>query len=90
MVKPQQPELRRSGYGATTDDSAKSKAENPPVTDGGTDPVPEANQPGHHPDQEQDQPDPEAFVHRAGRGPDREEDPSPPTGVDGRRYPGRD
>jgi hypothetical protein len=26
--------------------------------------VPEANQPGHHPDREQDRPDPDAFVER--------------------------
>ncbi len=67
MPKPQQPELRRSDLGATTDDSAKSNAAAtvPAVDDHGAAPVPLANQPGHHPDEEQDKPDLEAFVERA-------------------------
>ena len=69
MPKPQQPELRRSEYGATSDDSAKSNAD---VADTGPEgavgPVPEENQPGHRPESEQDKPDPEAFVQRAREG----------------------
>lgn len=57
MTNPQQPELRRSGRGATDEDSAKSKASsNLPPDDGDVAPVPPDNQPGHHPDQEQDKP----------------------------------
>lgn len=61
MTKPQQPELRRSGLGSTDQDSAKIKADEsisakaPKVG-----PVPEENQPGHRPDNEQDKPDPPA------------------------------
>jgi hypothetical protein len=58
MTKPQQPELRRSGYGATDDDSAQAKLGGPTDVDGPTGPVPEENRPGHHPDEEQDKPDP--------------------------------
>jgi hypothetical protein len=72
MPKPQQPELRRSDYGATSDDSAKIKAtvEGEPTVEGTGGPIPEANRPGHHPEHEQDKPDPEDFVERA-RGDDR-------------------
>ncbi len=59
MSKPQQPELHRSGRGATDPASAKTKAEvagSAPTTPG-TGPVPEENLPGHHPEQEQDKPD---------------------------------
>ncbi|MDP9419780.1 MAG: hypothetical protein M3P53_06490 [Actinomycetota bacterium] len=67
MPKPQQPELRRSDLGATNDDSAKSDAAStvPAVDDHGTAPVPPANQPGNHPDEEQDKPDLDAFLERA-------------------------
>ncbi len=69
MPNPQQPELRRSGLGSTTDDSIKSNAATePPAEDSGTAPVPPANQPGHHPDEEQDKPDLDAFVERASGG----------------------
>ncbi len=58
MTKPQQPELRRAGRGATDDDSAKAKAAaSLPEGDGAVAPVPPDNQPGHHPEQEQDKPD---------------------------------
>jgi hypothetical protein len=76
MPKPQQPELRRSGYGATSDDSAKIKAttaEEKPAAQGAGGPVPEDNQPGHHPEHEQDKPDLEAFVERAQGGDTTEE-----------------
>ncbi|MDP9454025.1 MAG: hypothetical protein M3P97_11760 [Actinomycetota bacterium] len=66
MPKPQQPELRRSDYGATSDDSAKAKVgmDDAPTDEAGAH-VPEDNQPGHHPEREQDKPDPEAFIERA-------------------------
>ncbi len=59
MSKPQQPELHRSGRGATDPASAKA---NPEVgtevgDEGAPGPVPEANRPGHHPEKEQDKPD---------------------------------
>ena len=58
MTKPQQPELRRSGLGSTDQDSAKINADEDLGTATGSGPVPEANQPGHHPDVEQDKPAP--------------------------------
>ena len=57
MTKPQQPELRRSGRGATDDDSAKARASRPLDEKGEAGPVPEANAPGHHPEEDQDKPD---------------------------------
>src|SRR4051794_13464468 len=57
MAKPQQPELHRSGKGATDPASAKSHIDTGgPDTDAGTGPIPEDNLPGHHPDHEQDKP----------------------------------
>src|SRR4051794_15046285 len=59
MVKPQQPELHRSGHGASDPSSTKTKVD---VTGGGggdgaaPGPVPDDNLPGHHPDHEQDKP----------------------------------
>lgn len=64
MVKPQQPELRRSDRGATSDDASKGRL-SPPSTpaDGGvTGPVPDENLPGHHPPVEQDKPAGRDFV----------------------------
>lgn len=55
--KPQQPELRRSGRGATDDDSAKIKAEESVQGDKTTGWVPPDNRPGHRPEQDQDKPD---------------------------------
>ncbi len=59
MSKPQQPELHRSGLGATDPASAKANPEvNPDV--GGEDaggPVPEDNLPGHRPEHDQDKPE---------------------------------
>ena len=61
MSTPQQPELHRSQKGASDPDmAAKSDvvAEGTaPDGGGGVAPVPEANQPGHHPEHEQDKPD---------------------------------
>ena len=65
MVKPQQPELRRSDLGATSDDSTKVRLTAPsvPSVDGGVGgPIPEDNLPGHHPEQEQDKPSGRDFV----------------------------
>ena len=67
MVKRQQPELRRSDRGATSDDAAKPRlsAPNDPGSDGpGGRIVPEENAPGHHPDHEQDKPSGQDFVAR--------------------------
>jgi len=57
MPKPQQPELSRSGRGATDQDSAKIKAGSEPSdTDQPFGPVPEENRPGHRPEKDQDKP----------------------------------
>jgi len=56
VPKPQQPELRRSGLGATDTDSAKINADESPNAAAGAGPVPEDNQPGHQPEQDQDKP----------------------------------
>lgn len=60
MTKPQQPELRRSGLGSTDQDSAKINADETIDSGGNVGPVPDANQPGHRPDNEQDKPEPPA------------------------------
>ena len=64
MVKPQQPELRRSDRGATSDDATKERLSAPsvPGVDGAGGPIPEDNLPGHHPPQEQDKPSGRDFV----------------------------
>lgn len=58
MSKPQQPELHRSGLGATDPASAKAAAEvgGAGRAAGASGPVPEDNLPGHHPEHEQDKP----------------------------------
>ncbi len=58
MSKPQQPELHRSGKGATDTASAKAAAEvgGNPGAGGSAGPIPEDNLPGHRPEQEQDKP----------------------------------
>ena len=58
MSQPQQPELRRSGRGRTSqeDEHAKQEARRVPKDTDRPGPVPEENQPGHHPDEEQDKP----------------------------------
>ena len=58
MSKPQQPELHRSGKGATDPASAKADAEisGDPGTDEAARRIPEDNLPGHHPEREQDKP----------------------------------
>lgn len=67
MARPQSPELHRSGKTPGLDpDNAASRLEAKPQpgASGATGPVPEDNQPGHHPEHEQDKPDPDAFVER--------------------------
>lgn len=57
MTSPQQPELRRSGLGSTEQDAAELRAGDHPAEGAeGLGPVPDDNQPGHHPEQEQDKP----------------------------------
>ena len=58
MTKPQQPELRRSGKGATDQDSAKLQVDEDVSADSAPGRIPADNRPGHHPDQEQDKPAP--------------------------------
>lgn len=56
MTNPQQPELGRSGRGATSEGSAKARVSSPLPTTGAMGPIPEDNLPGHHPEHEQDKP----------------------------------
>jgi len=69
MPNPQQPELRRSGENAAVESHARTVL-NPEGPDGGASDAtlhtPKANQPGHHPDREQDKPDLGAFAARLG------------------------
>ena len=53
---PQQPELHRSGKGAPDPKSAKGQVDSPAADQGNAGPVPPENQPGHHPETEQDKP----------------------------------
>ena len=64
MARPQQPELARSGKTDLDPDRIGTELESrKPLRSGGeTGPVPPENQPGHHPDQDQDKPDLDAFV----------------------------
>lgn len=65
MVKPQQPELRRSDRGATSDDATKEYLSAPHLKgaeNGVGGPVPADNLPGHHPEHEQDKPSGKDFV----------------------------
>ena len=59
MTKPQQPEIRRSERGETDQDGRRqSREERSDTSTGGrSGPVPPENQPGHHPEHEQDKPD---------------------------------
>ena len=58
MGKPQQPELERSGRGEVDPDGRRAarEARGRPSAKGKTGKVPEENQPGHHPEHEQDKP----------------------------------
>ena len=74
MSNPQQPELGRSRKTPALDPGAVAGtvgAEQPGANaDDPRGPVPAENQPGHHPDKEQDKPDLDAFAARAGIAPD--------------------
>ncbi len=56
MSTPQQPELQRSGRGASDPKSAQAHVDGPLDEEGAAGPVPPENQPGHHPEHEQDKP----------------------------------
>ncbi len=56
MSNPQQPEIRRSALHEVVQDSVKSRHGGPTDESGNAGPIPEANEPGHHPDVDQDQP----------------------------------
>lgn len=69
MSNPQQPELARSRKTPAQDpDSVATVVEGQrqPEAKGPGGPVPAENQPGHHPETEQDKPDPDAFAARLG------------------------
>jgi len=73
MANPQQPELRRSGLGATVEGSAKVQIQT--EGDAGSEstsagPVPEESRPGHHPEVDQDKPDIDDFARRLGARPE--------------------
>ena len=58
MSKPQQPELHRSSRGATDPASTKTHITAEHATpETPSNQVPPENQPGHHPEHEQDKPD---------------------------------
>lgn len=56
MSNPQQPEIRRSGRGEVVQDAVKTRHGGPTDESEDAGPIPEASQPGHHPDVEQDRP----------------------------------
>jgi hypothetical protein len=71
MARPQQPELARSARTDIDPDHVETglQGQPRPGTGGETGPVPPENQPGHHPEQEQDKPDLDAFAARLGTDP---------------------
>lgn len=56
MPNPQQPGVRRSEQNAAVQDAWAAEVDERPAESGATGPVPEGNQPGHHPEREQDKP----------------------------------
>jgi hypothetical protein len=69
MSNPQQPELARSRKTPAQDQDAVAgvlEGQDRPSTSGPAGPIPEDNQPGHHPVHEQDKPDLDAFAARLG------------------------
>jgi hypothetical protein len=81
MAKPQQAELRRSGFVPALDPDATEselEAHERPGTSGRTGPVPEEQRPGHHPEQEQDKPNLDKFAARLGIVPEDEVPPTAP------------
>jgi hypothetical protein len=70
MSKPQQPELARSGRGATDPHAVKTELTAPNQGGGERElggPVPTGNLPGHHPEHDQDKPDGSAFIEKMHR-----------------------
>jgi len=84
MARPQQPELARSAKTDLDPDHIETGLQGQPTPKSGgeTGPVPPENQPGHHPEKEQDKPDLDAFAARLGT------DPKAPTATRARK-PGR-
>lgn len=81
MAKPQQAELRRSGFVPALDPDATEselQAHERPGTSGPNGPVPAEQRPGHHPEQEQDKPDLDKFAARLGIVAEDEEPPTAP------------
>lgn len=69
MSNPQQPELGRSRKTPSqSPDSTATVLQGEPDlgTESTRGPIPPENQPGHHPEKEQDKPDPQAFAERLG------------------------
>lgn len=67
MARPQSSELRRSGTTPAFEPdniASRLEARDRPTSKGDSGPVPEENEPGHHPDHDQDQPDLDAFAAR--------------------------
>src|SRR5205085_2427338 len=83
MARPQQPELARSAKTDLDPDHVETglQGQPRPATGGETGPVPPDNQPGHHPEQEQDKPDPDAFAAKLGT------DPKAPSATSARKPP---
>lgn len=66
MSNPQQPELRRSEYTAATQDSWVNSVGGATEAEEDLTNVPEASQPGHHPEHDQDKPDLDRFAEAFG------------------------
>lgn len=69
MSNPQQPELARSRKTPAQDQDAVAgvvEGQREPGADPPRGPVPPENQPGHHPEEEQDKPDLNAFAEKLG------------------------
>ena len=93
MPNPQQPELRRSGFVPALDpDATESRlsGEERPSNKSSIGGVPEDQQPGHHPDTEQDKPDLDDFAARLGIVPEGEEPDDAPRVEDPAYVPSAD
>ncbi|MFP3906152.1 MAG: hypothetical protein ACLFRV_08295 [Acidimicrobiales bacterium] len=69
MGRPQEPELQRSGNTPLDPDHMQTEVSTQPTAprdEPGSGPVPAENQPGHHPDDEQDKPDLDEFAEALG------------------------
>lgn len=76
MAKPQQPEVRRSGFVPALDPDAtegKLSAQSPPESGDTIGDAPVEQQPGHRPAEDQDKPDLDAFAERLGVTPEGDE-----------------